>query len=215
MSAEKINYQLITDRILSELSSKKERPLLLLHACCGPCSSYVVTYLSEYFDIDILYYNPNTFPESEYFKRYKQLEKLCNTADFKGNVRLIENGYGPECFYEAIKGHESEPEGKGRCEICYRLRLTEAANEAKKRNADWFSTTLSVSPHKSSALLNNIGRELEEEYGIKYLYSDFKKLNGYKQSIELSKKYGLYRQDYCGCEFSLSARETSLPISSE
>ncbi|MGI6746520.1 MAG: epoxyqueuosine reductase QueH [Acutalibacteraceae bacterium] len=203
---EKKNFQLVTDEIISALP-KDRRPLLLLHTCCAPCGSYVLKYLSEYFDIDVLYYNPNIFPSEEYAKRLSELEKLCALGNFSGRVQLIEIGYYPERFDEAAKGLENEPEGGARCEKCFRLRLTEAALEAKKRNADRFSTTLSVSPHKNSALLNQIGGELEKEYNIRYLYSDFKKRGGYKKSIELSKKYGLYRQDYCGCEFSIKRKK--------
>lgn len=198
---EKINFQLITDEIIRGLP-KGKRPRLLLHACCAPCGSYVLTYLSEYFDIDVLYYNPNIFPNEEYAKRLSELEKLCSLGVFGGTVQLIELGHFSERFDETAKGLENEPEGGARCEKCFRLRLTEAAAESKKRNADCFTTTLSVSPHKNSALLNKIGKELEDEYNIRYLYSDFKKLGGYKKSIELSRKYGLYRQDYCGCKFS-------------
>ena len=198
---EKINYQIITDEIISMLSTDK-RSKLLLHACCAPCSSYVLSYLSKFFDIDILYYNPNIFPELEYKKRLSEFYKLIEKNDFDGKIQLIEIGYFPERFYEIAKGLEKEPEGGFRCEKCFRLRLIEAASEAKKRNADFFTTTLSVSPHKNAALINSIGKELESEFGIKYLYSDFKKRDGYKKSIELSKEYDLYRQDYCGCVFS-------------
>lgn len=198
---EKKNFQLITDEIINTLDEDK-RPLLLLHTCCAPCGSYVLTYLSEYFDIDILYYNPNIFPKEEYDKRFEELQRLCALGDFKGKIRLIQTEYLHERFTETAKGLENEPEGGARCEKCFRLRLTEAALEAKNRNADWFTTTLSVSPHKNAALLNKIGKELENEYNIRYLYSDFKKRDGYKRSIELSQKYGIYRQDYCGCEFS-------------
>lgn len=198
---EKTNFQLITDEIIRGLP-KGKRPRLLLHACCAPCGSYVLTYLSEYFDIDVLYYNPNIFPSEEYTKRLSELEKLCALGAFGGTVQLVELGHFPERFDEAAKGLENEPEGGARCEKCFRLRLTEAAAEAKKRNADYFTTTLSVSPHKNSALLNKIGKELEDEYNIRYLCSDFKKRGGYKKSIDLSRKYGLYRQNYCGCKFS-------------
>lgn len=196
-----INYQIITDKIISTLN-KDKKPLLLLHACCAPCSSYVLLYLSDYFDIDILYYNPNIFPELEYRKRFLELEKLVNENSFNSNINLVEIGYFPLRFSEIAKGLESEPEGGIRCEKCFRLRLFEAATQAKERNADFFTTTLSISPHKNAALINSIGKELEKEFGVKYLYSDFKKRDGYKKSIVLSKKYDLYRQDYCGCVFS-------------
>lgn len=201
MEKHNTNFQLITDEIIRGIQ-KDETPLLLLHACCAPCSSYVLSYLSEYFDIDILYYNPNIFPQEEYTKRLFQLKKLIALGKFKGKIQLVELGYFSERFDGMAKGLENAPEGGARCEKCFRMRLLEAVLEAKKRNADYFTTTLSVSPHKNAALLNGIGKELEQEHGIKYLYSDFKKRDGYKKSIELSQKYDLYRQDYCGCKFS-------------
>ena len=201
-----INYQIITDEIISTLRTDK-RSKLLLHACCAPCSSYVLSYLSRYFDINILYYNPNIYPKSEYQKRLLEFYKLLEKNDFDCSIQLTEIGYFPEKFYEISKGLEKEPEGGLRCEKCFRLRLIEAASEAKKRNADFFTTTLSVSPHKNADLINRIGKELESEFGVKYLFSDFKKRDGYKKSIELSKEYDLYRQDYCGCVFSKQISE--------
>ncbi len=205
----KINFQIITDEIISTLSTDK-RSKLLLHACCAPCSSYVLSYLSRYFDIDVLYYNPNIFPKLEYQKRLSELHKLVDENDFDGKIQLIEIGYFPERFSEIAKGLENELEGGVRCEKCFRLRLVETAVEAKKRSADFFTTTLSVSPHKNADLINRIGKELESEFGVKYLYSDFKKRDGYKKSIELSKEYDLYRQDYCGCEFSKKENNEAL-----
>lgn len=199
---DKINYQRITDRLLSEIPSGV-RPRLLLHDCCAPCGSYVLTCLTDYFDIDILFYNPNIYPKAEYDKRLLELKKLCAAAPFSKQVHLIEGRYDPKHFADCAAGLENEPEGKKRCEACFRLRLKEAAREAKQRGADWFTTTLSVSPHKDAALLNQIGRELEEEYGIRYLYADFKKRGGYQKSVALSKQYDLYRQDYCGCVYSI------------
>ncbi len=219
MDNDTTNYQRITDRLLSEIPLG-ERPRLLLHDCCAPCGSYVLTYLTAYFDIDILFYNPNIYPKAEYDKRLNELKKLCAAAPFSERVRIIEGVYDPKHFADCAVGLENEPEGKKRCEACFRLRLKEAAVEAKNRGTDWFATTLSVSPHKNAALLNQIGGELEKEYGVRYLYADFKKRGGYQQSVALSKQFDLYRQDYCGCVYSMKTAHpaadddgTSLPRS--
>ncbi len=201
-NADTTNYQLMTDKLLSQLTPGV-RPLLLLHDCCAPCGSYVLSYLTKYFDIIAWYYNPNIYPEAEYRRRLGELYKLCDAARFEGRIQIVEGSYAPERFAACAKGLENEPEGGKRCEACFRLRLTEAAKEAKERGADWFTTTLSVSPHKNAALLNAIGKELAEQYGVNYLYADFKKRGGYQKSIALSKEYDLYRQDYCGCTYSL------------
>ncbi len=197
----KTNYQLELDKILSGLEGT---PRLLLHACCAPCASYVLEYLSRYFEIDVFYYNPNIYPPEEYEKRGKELEKLISLMPFPNPVRLIPSDYDPELFYKAAKGLEKEREGGLRCNECFDLRLTETAKTAKAGEYDWFATTLTVSPHKNAELLNAIGLRLAEEYGVPYLVSDFKKREGYKRSIELCAEYGIYRQCYCGCEFSLS-----------
>lgn len=204
------NWQRKLDKTIEGLEGRKS---LLLHACCAPCSSYVLEYLTEFFDISLLYYNPNIFPKSEYLKRVEQVKKLLSEMPLKSSVRLVEGRYDPKEFFELSKGLETVPEGGERCFKCYRLRLEEAAREAKKGGFDYFTTTLSISPHKNADKLNEIGEELEGQYGVKYLYADFKKKNGYKRSIELSRIYGLYRQDYCGCVFSKRQRE--LHISGE
>ncbi len=178
-----------------------------MHACCGPCSSYVLEYLSQYFDIDIYYYNPNIDTIEEFDKRTKEVQRLVKTATFIRNTEVIVAPYEKELFEEIAKGLEHEKEGGARCKKCYYLRLEKTSKYAKEHNYDYFSTTLSISPYKDADALNNIGKKLEEKYGIKYLYSDFKKRNGYKRSIELSKEYNLYRQDYCGCIYSKLERE--------
>ncbi len=194
----KTNYQKILDEIIDNL---EERPTLLLHACCGVCSSYVLEYLTRHFDITILYYNPNIYPEAEYIKRLNTqkeiIEKMVPT------VKLMEIGYDDKTFNKTVVGLENEPEGGARCNKCFYLRLEQTAKIAKEQNFDYFCTTLSVSPYKNSSKLNEIGKLLEQIYNVKYLYSDFKKKEGYKRSTELAKYYNLYRQDYCGCQYSL------------
>lgn len=198
------NYQRELDHILSGLTRGEKR--LFLHSCCAPCSSYVLEYLSRYFYITVLYYNPNIFPPSEYALRVREQESLISRMDFVYPVAFLEGSYRPETFYEAVKGLEGEPEGGKRCEKCYELRLLEAAKEAKAGDYDYFTTTLTISPLKSADKLNEIGRRLGTEYGVAYLPSDFKKRDGYKRSTQLSKEYGLYRQDYCGCVYSVRER---------
>lgn len=196
------NYQLELDKIISRAEAEGRCPSLLLHSCCAPCSSYVLKYLSEYFKITLLYFNPNISPESEYMKRVAEQKRLIESIPFKNKVEFIEGRYEPREFYDAVKGYEEEPEGGRRCHICYEMRLREAAEYAKKGGYDYFTTTLSISPLKKSDVLNEIGERVGTEYGIAHLPSDFKKRNGYKQSIELSKEYDLYRQNFCGCVFS-------------
>ena len=186
------------EKIIDGLDS---RPRLLMHACCGVCSSSVIERLNDYFDITILYYNPNTYPYDEYIKRFDTLKELI--SKMKIDIKVMEIGWENESFNEISFGLEDEREGGRRCSKCYKLRLEKTALIAKKNNFDYFCTTLSVSPYKNSSLLNKIGEELEDEYGVKYLYSDFKKKDGYKRSNELSRKFDLYRQDYCGCKYSL------------
>ena len=199
---EKKNYGKILELTLSEITSDGKRPSLLLHACCAPCSSYVIEYLSEYFDITLLYYNPNISPADEYEKRSEELKRLAAEMEGIKNLRVVVAPYTPSEFYEISKGLEALPEGGERCFKCYRLRLEYSAVYAVENGYDYFTTTLSISPHKNAEVLNSIGGELSEKYGVKYLFSDFKKKNGYKRSTELSGKYGLYRQDYCGCVYS-------------
>ena len=194
-----INYQLELEKTLTEIEGKK--PRLLLHVCCAPCSSYVLTYLCDYFDITILYYNPNISPYEEYEKRLNEAKRLIKELN-KDNIHIMECDYDNEKFEEIAKGLEDAPEGGIRCRKCYKLRIEQAAKFAKENNFDYFTTTLTISPLKNSQVLNEIGRELEEKYNIKYLYSDFKKREGYKTSIILSKKYNLYRQNFCGCIYS-------------
>ncbi|MBR3199034.1 MAG: epoxyqueuosine reductase QueH [Bacilli bacterium] len=197
----KTNYQIIMEDIIKNLENK---PKLLLHACCGICSSSVLEKLTNYFNITILYYNPNIYPEEEYQKRYKTLKKLINKTNNK--IEIKEIGYDAEKFDEIVRGLETEKEGGKRCTKCFYLRLEETAKIAKKEKYDYFCTTLSVSPHKNSQTLNKIGEILEKKYNIKYLYSDFKKKEGYKRSNELAKKYNLYRQNYCGCKYSINEK---------
>lgn len=191
------NYQKELEQLIAGLQSAGIRKSLLLHSCCAPCSSYVLAYLTQYFDITVFYYNPNIMPEEEYQKRLSEQQRLLREA--YGEVRLIEGDYEPDRFRKMAKGLETEPEGGRRCFQCYEMRLRETAELAKRDGYDYFATTLSISPHKNADKLNEIGEMIAEEYGIAHLPSDFKKKDGYKQSIELSKKYNLYRQNYCGC----------------
>ncbi|NMF05536.1 epoxyqueuosine reductase QueH [Clostridium beijerinckii] len=202
----KINYQKELDSLIENLVKNEEVPTLLLHSCCAPCSSYVLEYLSQYFKITIFFYNPNIYPMEEYTRRVAEQKGLISEMKVKNEIRFIEGKYDTESFYKVNKGLEEEKEGGVRCFNCYELRLNEAAIMAKEKGYDYFTTTLSISPHKNSAKLNEIGRKLSEKYDVKYLYSDFKKKEGYKRSIELSKQYKLYRQDYCGCVFSKNER---------
>ena len=198
----KVNFQRITDEVIKELENVGKRPELLLHSCCGPCSSYVLEYLSKYFKIKLFFYNPNIYPEEEYRKRLSEQKKLLSLMQ-PADTEIIEGSYEPDRFYEYVKGFEHEPEGGKRCELCIRMRMEAAAQEAKRQGADYFATTLTVSPHKNAVYINDAGKELESKSGIAYLVSDFKKRNGYKRSIELSREYNIYRQNYCGCVFSL------------
>ncbi len=198
----KTNYQIILNKELEKIEKSEKKPSLLLHACCAPCSSYVLEYLSGFFDITLFFYNPNISPEEEFKKRSAELTRLIGEMPLKSAVKFIEAEYAPERFLEIAKGKETLPEGGERCFDCYRMRLLRAAQEAQKRGFDYFTTTLSISPHKNAEKLNEIGAELSEKYGVNYLFSDFKKRNGYKRSCQLSEIYGLYRQNYCGCAYS-------------
>ena len=197
----KQNYQLILDKTIKEECSGRH-PSLLLHACCAPCSSYVLEYLSDYFDVTLFFYNPNISPKAENDYRAEELVRLVSEMGLSEKVRIIRGDYEPERFYEMARGLEELPEGGARCARCYELRLSETAKMAAEGGYDFFCTTLSISPYKNAEWLNSIGTSLGEKYGVRYLVSDFKKRNGYKRSCELSATYGLYRQDYCGCEFS-------------
>ena len=203
----KINYQKELDKKIEQIVSEKKVPRLFLHSCCAPCSSYVLEYLSQYFEITVYYYNPNIFPAEEYEKRVEEERKLIEAMNFVHPVDLIAAPYEPESFYQIAKGYEKEPEGGERCVRCYELRLREAARLAASLGYDYFTTTLTISPLKRADKLNEIGERLAEEYGVACLPSDFKKRNGYKRSIELSKEYGLYRQDYCGCVYSIREKQ--------
>lgn len=198
-----MNYQLITDKIIKENIDNNKVPTLLIHSCCAPCSSYVLEYLSKYFSITIFYYNPNIYPSEEYNRRFKEQQRLISEMAFINPVKLIEGNYSYSDYQNYIKGLEVEKEGGSRCFKCYELRMKEAARLAKENNFDYFTTTLSISPYKNAKKINEIGEQLEKEYNVKYLYADFKKKDGYKRSLELSKIYGLYRQDYCGCSYSI------------
>ena len=177
-------------------------PKLLLHSCCAPCSSYVLEYLSPYFHICDFYYNPNISPKREYEERKEELMRLIQEMSLQEKVTFLEGTYEPEKFFEMAKGLEGLPEGGERCFKCYEMRLRESAKIAKEQGADYFATTLTISPLKNAQKLNEIGEAIAKEYGVAYLPSDFKKKNGYKRSIELSTQYELYRQNYCGCVFS-------------
>ncbi len=199
-----MNYQKELEKLIERLGKEEKVPTLLLHSCCAPCSSYVLEYLSNYFETTIFYYNPNIYPESEYTKRILEQQTLITKMKTRHPVTFMAGNYDRDRFYKMAKGLEHLKEGGERCFRCYELRLRESAEVAKKCGLDYFTTTLSISPLKNAAKLNEIGIRLSREYGVEYLPSDFKKKNGYKRSIELSKKYGLYRQDYCGCEFSVA-----------
>ena len=191
--------------ILQNLAGK---PNLLLHACCGICSSAVLERLNDYFNITVLYYNPNIFPKNEYYKRFDTLKEAISKLGF--DISVLEIGYNDNDFWNIAKGLEKEKEGGMRCSKCYLLRLEETAKIAKEKGFDYFCTTLSISPYKDSQKLNKIGKILEEKYNVKYLYSDFKKKNGFKRSNELAYKYNLYRQNYCGCKYSKEESEAYL-----
>lgn len=201
------NYQAEMERVLSELDSRGEVPRLLLHSCCAPCSSYVLECLSEHFCITVFYYNPNIYPDEEYVHRVKEQQEFIRRFPAKNEMTFLEGAFDKDRFYEIVRGMEELPEGGERCFACYRLRLTEAAEKARDGSYDFFTTTLSISPRKNAAMLNQIGEELAERYGVSYLVSDFKKKDGYKRSCELSREYGMYRQDYCGCVYSKRERE--------
>lgn len=199
----KENYNFLMDAQISEIEKSGKKPVLLLQCCCAPCSSAVLERLEKFFQLKLYFYNPNIYPEKEYAKRLSQFDKLSSLADFENGIEMIPSVYEPEKFESAVKGLENEKEGGKRCEKCFELRLSETARKAKEIGADYFCTTLTVSPHKNSKLLNEIGIGAEQKYGVKFLRSDFKKKEGYKRSVELSNKLALYRQNYCGCKYSI------------
>ena len=205
----KINYQKELEKIIEENQKKNVIPKLLLHACCAPCSSYCLEYLSQYFEIILYYFNPNISLKEEYDYRLEEEKRLISLMEFKNPVIIVDSTYNPKEFFDAVKGLENEPEGGKRCAECFKLRLKATAEKAKELNVDYFSTTLTISPLKNAQLLNSIGEAFAKEYEVAWLYSDFKKKEGYKRSIVLSKKYNLYRQDYCGCVFSKVCAENN------
>ena len=192
----KRNYQKELEQLLENLKSRNKIPKLLLHSCCAPCSSYVLSYLSPYFNITVFYYNPNISPEEEYLFRKKEQIDLLSKIKAKNTISFL------DCDFEISSGLENEKEGGKRCFNCYRLRLEKTAVTAKALGFEFFGSTLSVSPYKNAIWLNDIGKSLENKYSVSFLISDFKKKDGYKKSIELSKQFNLYRQNYCGCIFS-------------
>lgn len=196
-----LNYNFLQNNILNDIKNSGKSYKLLMHSCCAPCSSYCLEKVTPYFKVDVFYFNPNITCESEYNVRLLEQKRFLLEV-YKNEVGFIESEYNKNTFLNTIKGLESEKEGGSRCKLCYLLRLEETAKVAKKLGYDYFTTTLSVSPYKNAKWLNEIGEVLQNKYGVKYLYADFKKEGGYLKSIELSKKYNLYRQDYCGCEFS-------------
>ena len=198
----KQNYQIWLDNRLKEISQDNSKPKLLIHCCCAPCSSYVLEYLNEYFNITLHFYNPNISPEAEYDYRAEELKRMVAELGLQDKIKFIFEKYEPAPFFEISKGLEDLPEGGERCFKCYELRLSKSAEMARTNNFDFFTTTLSISPHKNADKLNEIGGKLAKQHNVNYLYSDFKKRNGYKRSCELSTQYNLYRQDYCGCIYS-------------
>lgn len=195
------NYQLLLDTVIDSLGGEKKS--LLLQCCCGPCSTYVLEYLSQHFKLTVLFYNPNIQPPEEYEKRLFWLKRVV--SGYGDQVALLDCPYGGEAFVESARGFEQEPEGGARCTRCFDLRLRETARLAAEGSFDYFCTTLTVSPHKDATRINELGLALEREFGVRWLPSDFKKREGYKRATELARRQGLYRQDYCGCAFSLVA----------
>jgi len=213
----KRQYQKELDKILQGLESRKEPepvPTLFLHSCCAPCSSYVLEYLGIWFEITVFYYNPNISFSPEYQMRVREQKRLIEIYNKEGNrhpIKMMESDYVPQEFFKEVKGLETQPEGAARCNACFGLRLRETARIAAAEGYDYFATTLTISPVKNAGRINQIGGQMAAIYGVPWLPSDFKKKNGYKRSVELSEKYGLYRQDYCGCVFS--RRESQIPRS--
>lgn len=199
------NYQKLMEKEIENIEKSGKKPKLLVHSCCAPCSSYVLKLLCEIFDITVFYFNPNIFPEEEFLFRSREQQRLIK--EMGKSISFAEGRYNSDEFFAAVKGLENTGEGGERCRKCFELRLAEAAKYAKENGFDYFTTTLTISPLKNAPLLNEIGEETGEKFGVKYLFSDFKKKNGYKESIALSKEYSLYRQDYCGCVFSKKERE--------
>ena len=198
----KINYQIELDKIIEKNKREDITPSLLLHSCCAPCSGYTIEYLSNYFNITVLYYNPNITPKEEYEKRKSEQIRLINSMPTKNKVSFLDCDYDSDSFFDIAKGYENCREGGERCFRCYELRLRKTVETAKEKGFDCFCTTLSISPLKNAQKINEIGYKLQDEYNTAWLPSDFKKREGYKRSIELSREYNLYRQDFCGCIYS-------------
>lgn len=203
----KVNIQKQMDELIAQNQAQGKIPVLFLHSCCAPCSSYVLEYLCESFSVHDFFYNPNISPATEYGKRVEEMHRLIKEQPHKYPVEFIEGEYRPQDFYEAVRGLEQEPEGGKRCEVCFRMRLRETARLAKQYGADYFATTLTISPLKDAERINQIGEEVAKQEGIAYLPSDFKKKGGYLRSVKLSAEYDLYRQDFCGCVFSKAQAE--------
>lgn len=196
----KPNFQRELEGVLKTIG--KQTPKLLLHACCAPCSSYVLEYLSQYFEITIFFYNPNITEKKEYQKRVEEVKRLISEMKLSNEVTVLEGRYEPDKFLAMARGLEKEPEGGSRCYECYKMRLKETADMASQYGYPYFTTTLSISPHKNAIWINELGKQMEEKYQSQFLPSDFKKKNGFKRSIELSEQYHLYRQNFCGCIYS-------------
>lgn len=203
----KINYQIEMERQIAEIAKAGVRPRLLLHSCCAPCSSFVLERLTDVFDISVYYYNPNIAPKAEFLRRVEEQRRLIEQLPHVNRIDLIQGEYDDRAFYELARGHEGDPEGGERCTACFRLRLGSTARVAAEGGFDYFTTTLSISPLKDAQRLNAIGADFARQVGVPYLFSDFKKKNGYNRSCELSAQYGLYRQDYCGCIYSRMERD--------
>lgn len=206
----KINYQTKLEEIIKYHQDKFEKPTLLLHSCCAPCSSYVLEYLSQYFKITLFFYNPNITDIEEFNKRKEELLRLNKEIAPLNATQVIIGDYEPELFINMARGLEDLQEGGNRCFKCYEMRLRKTAILASSNKFDYFCTTLSISPHKNANKLNEIGNMLSQEYKVPYLHSDFKKKNGYKRSVELSQQYKLYRQNYCGCIYSKKIAELKI-----
>lgn len=203
----KRNYQKEMDSLIESLRKEGRRPTLLLHVCCAVCASYVLEYLHKYFDITVAYYNPNIIDSAEYEYRYSELRRFVRESGLDGEIHFAEVEYDPDAFFALTKGRESDREGGARCALCFEQRLGYTAGLCRDGGYDYFATTLTISPLKNAEVLNSIGEKLAEKYGVSYLCSDFKKKEGYKRSIELSREYGLYRQNYCGCVYSKKEAE--------
>ncbi|MBN2857306.1 MAG: epoxyqueuosine reductase QueH [Candidatus Delongbacteria bacterium] len=201
----KKNYSRIMEDQIDLLVKEGLRPRLLIHVCCAPCSSSVIEVLEQYFSIGLYFYNPNIYPEEEHDRRFLELQKFLTDAGHSEKIELFYEKYTPMEFAGCVQGLENEPERGRRCNSCYELRLSKTAQKAKEKGFEYFTTTLTVSPHKNAGIINSTGEELSAVYEVKFLNSDFKKKNGFKRTVELSGEYDLYRQDYCGCEFSMKS----------